>query len=102
MRSLSAAALLALCESGAHATPAERASALAGVAAPELHDDEIDALPVGARDALVLALREATLGSTYEGWAGVPRARSGSSLYLLLHVFIRERTARLPARRGDV
>ncbi len=72
MRALSAAALLALCESGAHATPAERASALAGVAAPELHDDEIDALPVGARDALVLALREATLGSTYEGWAECP------------------------------
>jgi hypothetical protein len=72
VRPLSAAALLALCEGAAHATPAERASALAEAAAPELNEEEVAALTIGTRDALVLDLRETTLGSTYEGWVECP------------------------------
>ena len=62
MRPLSAAELLNVWERGAAQQPAGRALALLAASCPEEGADALAALSVGARDALLLRLREWTFG----------------------------------------
>ena len=66
MPPLAAAQLLDVCERGRMMAPVPRALLLLGAAHPEASADALAALPVGRRDARLLALREHTLGPTLE------------------------------------
>ena len=72
MRALSAAEILDVWERGADRHPAERALALLAAACPEWSDDQLLALSVGGRDALLLAAREHTFGGDLTGTARCP------------------------------
>lgn len=66
MSPLSARELLTVWERGEHRRPAERALALLAAACPELEDEELAALPLGRREARLLALHQETFGPTLE------------------------------------
>lgn len=72
MRALSAAELLDLWEIGLPLPPARRALALIEAACPELSPRDLAALPIGRRDARLLALRELLLGPELTIVAGCP------------------------------
>jgi hypothetical protein len=61
--SLSAANLLELWEWGGSVHPIDRAVRLAAVARPDVPGNEVAAIPLGERDASLLALREELFGS---------------------------------------
>src|SRR4051812_10861451 len=62
MRPLSAAELLRVWERGHAEPPVRQALLLLTAAAPDAAADEAAGLPIGRRDALLLALRESTFG----------------------------------------
>jgi len=72
MRALSAWEILDVWERAGAAHPVDRALALLGAAMPETPRDEAAALPLGARDALLLRLRQATFGEALQGSAECP------------------------------
>jgi len=72
MRALSAADMLKVWELAQDRHPVDRALALLWFARPELGREALVELPVGRRDALVLALRERTFGETLEAQVACP------------------------------
>ena len=78
MRPLSEHELLGLWEVGQDQHPLDRALTLLGAACPELAWEEVVGLSVGARDALLLTLREQTCGPRLAGFVECPRC--GESL----------------------
>src|ERR1051325_6447984 len=62
MQALSASNLLRVWERALGRTTPERALALLAAACPEMSAEELDALSVGRRDRLLIALRERTFG----------------------------------------
>jgi hypothetical protein len=72
MRGLSEREILPLWERGAHRETLGRARALLAAACPELADDDAAALTVGERDALLLELRERSLGPALDGFVACP------------------------------
>jgi hypothetical protein len=73
MRPLSTRELLKVWEVGEYQHPLDRALILLATACPEQPWDELAALSIGKRDALLLALREQTLGPKINGFAECPR-----------------------------
>jgi hypothetical protein len=73
MRALSAHEILRLYDYGQNHLPAERAVALLALACPEVLPEDLVALPIGERDARLLAVRDMTLGPRLEGFAECPR-----------------------------
>ncbi|MFY1825769.1 hypothetical protein ACN47A_07640 [Myxococcus fulvus] len=73
MRSLTASELLGAWEAGYPHTSAGRALALLGAAFPERSLGALARLPVGARDSLLLSLREGTFGGAIWGLVACPR-----------------------------
>lgn len=71
MRSLTAAQLLDAWEGAAGRPPVERALALLAVACPE-PVEQLAALPIGQRDALLFELREQTFGAQLSAVADCP------------------------------
>lgn len=61
-----ASQLLDVCDRGRTMAPVDRALLLASVASPDVSHAALADLPVGRRDARLLALREHTLGPTLE------------------------------------
>ena len=72
MRALAAWEILEVWERTRAAHAVDRALALLGAAMPETPRDEVAALPLGVRDALLLRLRQATFGEALQGWADCP------------------------------
>jgi hypothetical protein len=72
MRGLSEREILPLWERGARCGTLGRARALLAAACPELDADAAAALTVGERDALLLELRERSLGPTLAGFVACP------------------------------
>jgi hypothetical protein len=72
MRPLAARDLLQVWEWGESRHPVDRALLLLSIACPERAWDELLALSIGQRDALLLALRELTFGSALDGFAECP------------------------------
>lgn len=72
MRGLSAAATLDLWETTQALGPVERSLALAAAADPPARIEELEALPLGLRDAWLLRLRIALAGRTLEATAACP------------------------------
>ena len=72
MRRLSASEMLDLWEQARDRPPAEQALCLACAACPEVPYDSATDWPVGRRDSVVLALREATFGSSLTTLAVCP------------------------------
>ena len=72
MRPLAARDLLQVWEQGEGQHPVDRALTLLGAGCPESSWEELVTLSVGQRDALLLALRELTLGSRLDGFATCP------------------------------
>lgn len=66
MRSLSAYDIVRLCEWGRNKHALDRALVLLRAAQPSAAPDSLARLPIGRRDALLLALRDRTFGSTFE------------------------------------
>jgi hypothetical protein len=64
--------LLSLWERGDGQSPSRRALALLAGAAPEADAEELTAMPVGRRDAALLALRERLFGSAFTGVTSCP------------------------------
>jgi hypothetical protein len=75
MRALSALELLAVWESGATESPAERALTVLAVANPEMSGEELAALGISRRDELLFSLREAMFGPEFSGVATCPNCR---------------------------
>lgn len=73
MQPLSPADILDLWQAGASLSPAERTLVMLRHAAPDCPAHVRACLPVGRCDALVLRLRQATLGDTLHGIAPCPR-----------------------------
>jgi hypothetical protein len=73
MRALSAHDLLEVREAGEHLHPLDRALVILAATCPELSWDELAALSVGQRDALLLAVREQTSGPRLEGFVECPQ-----------------------------
>jgi len=73
MRPLSAEQMLQVWELGQSRHPLDRALLLLAIALPERSPDELVRLSIGQRDALLLTLREATLGETMESFATCPK-----------------------------
>ncbi|MDH5178859.1 MAG: phage baseplate protein [Gammaproteobacteria bacterium] len=69
MRGLTPQSLLEVCEWAESEHPANRAVALLYAASPDTSWDELAALSIGRRDALLLELREKTFGRQLEGFA---------------------------------
>ena len=69
MPQLSPHAIVRVWEAGLAAEPLERALLMLGVACPDLAADEIQSLPVGARDARLFRVHEDTFGSTLQAHA---------------------------------
>lgn len=78
MRALSARDVLLVWEAGRERHAVDRALLLLGAALPRRSRDELAALPVGQRDALLLTLRERTLGPRLSCFVRCPRC--GGSL----------------------
>lgn len=72
MRALSAAVLLDVWERGQPLAPARRAVLLLEAAAPDEAPEALAALPVGRRDARLLALRAQTFGPRLESLVACP------------------------------
>jgi hypothetical protein len=72
MRGLSEREILPLWERGAGHGPLVRGRALLAAACPELDDDGAAALTVGERDALLIELRERSLGPALVGFVACP------------------------------
>lgn len=72
MRGLSEREILPLWERGAGHGPLVRGRALLTAACPELDDDGAAALTVGERDALLIELRERSLGPALVGFVACP------------------------------
>lgn len=73
MRPLSARDVLYIWELGQHQHPLDRALTLLEVALPDHTRADLANLSIGQRDALLLALREMTLGDTLESFAECPQ-----------------------------
>lgn len=73
MRVLTPAALLAVWERGYAQRPPERALSLLAAARPDLGAEELLRLPIGRRDAEILALREENFGSRFSGVTRCPQ-----------------------------
>jgi hypothetical protein len=69
---LTASALIELWEHALPAAPIDRASVILTAAWPELSAQDVAALPIGARDRLLLTLRAAAFGPVLEGKADCP------------------------------
>jgi hypothetical protein len=93
MRALGPAEILDAWERGRDVRPVERALALLGAAFPARSRDELAALPLGERDALLVALRGASFGDDLRALADC--AACGEPLEVAL------RCADLPPARGD-
>lgn len=76
MRPLSATQLLALWDAGQTRHPIDRALLALALAMPEEVPDELADRPVGWREVNLLALRNATFGSTLDGYAPCPSCGS--------------------------
>jgi hypothetical protein len=72
VRRLSAYDIVRLLEWGDDKHPVDRALALVRAALPELGAEQATRLPIGRRDAVLLALREATFGARLEIQARCP------------------------------
>jgi hypothetical protein len=72
MRTLSAAGIVEAWERGSRLVPAERALTLLAAACPDQTGDELAALPLGARDALLLTARERLFGAELASVARCP------------------------------
>ena len=72
MRTLSAADILDVWERGSGQAPAEQALMLLAAACPGRTSDELAALPLGARDALLLTTRQRLFGAELTGFARCP------------------------------
>jgi T4 bacteriophage base plate protein len=84
MRPLSAQDVIQLWERGQDRHPLDRALLLLANALPNMTADALTQLPIGQRDALLLSLRELTLGSKLESLAQCPHC--GESLEFTLDV----------------
>lgn len=80
----SAAALLAAWEQGAGQPPLERALTLLAAVDPSATPDALATLPIGERDARLLALRSATFGDAVEAAADCPACRERLELAFAL------------------
>jgi hypothetical protein len=78
VRALSARDVLLVWEAGRERHPVDRALLLLAAGLPRCTRDELAALPVGQRDALLLTLRERTLGGTLHCFVRCPQC--GGSL----------------------
>lgn len=67
MRALTAAEIVRLWETASRYHPVDRALAILQTVLPDLGHDELAALPLGQRGALLLALRRATFGDLLPG-----------------------------------
>ena len=72
MRILEPAELLAVWERGYAQQPVERALTLLAAALPELAAADLVAMPIGRRDAAILALRERNFGGRFTGVTSCP------------------------------
>ena len=72
MRTLSAADILDVWERGSGQAPAEQALILLAAACPGRTNDELAALPLGARDALLLTTRQRLFGAELTCFARCP------------------------------
>jgi uncharacterized protein (UPF0212 family) len=72
MRALSAHDILGVWEVGQTQSPAQRALTLLVAACPERSREELAAFSIGARDALLLSLRESVFGRQFSGLATCP------------------------------
>lgn len=72
MRALSATELLSVWESGSNQIPVRRALTILAVACPEASVDSLADLPIGRRDARLLALRERMFGPELNGITDCP------------------------------
>jgi hypothetical protein len=72
MRTLSAAGILEVWERGSSQTPAERALTLLAATHPELPEDALAELPLGARDGRLLTARAELFGETLASFARCP------------------------------
>ncbi len=72
LRALSASDLLNLMEQGAGLAPAGQALLMLRTSLPHTPPEELAALPLGRRDALLIQLRQRTLGDRIEGLAACP------------------------------
>ena len=77
MRPLSAYTIVRLWEWGLDRNLADRALALLVVALPDRSQDELASLPLGRRDALLLSLRERSLGPTLGSYSECPECGQG-------------------------
>jgi hypothetical protein len=73
MTALSASDILRIWEAGTGQDPVARALTILAAASPGTPRETLAALPVGRRDAQLLAVREETFGSTLESAASCPR-----------------------------
>jgi hypothetical protein len=84
MRPLSPIELVEVWEEGCASGAATRAHLLLSRTHPELSDRELDAMPLGVRDGLLMDLRQHLFGSTLESVLGCPRC--GESLEIAVDV----------------
>jgi len=82
MRALAPSELLALWERTLATTAGEQPLALAAVARPEAARDQLADLPLGERDALLMAVRERNFGPRVETVARCPRCDEALELAL--------------------
>src|SRR5262245_58004666 len=73
MSALTASDILRIWETAAGRDAVARALAILTAASPGTPREALSALPVGRRDAQLLAIREETFGSTLESVASCPR-----------------------------
>jgi hypothetical protein len=73
MTALSASDILRIWEAGTGQDPVARALTILAAASPGTPRETLAALPVGRRDARLLAVREETFGTTLESAASCPR-----------------------------
>jgi hypothetical protein len=82
MQALSGRDLVAVWESGLHASSAERALAILAACLPEARPDDLAALPIGERDRLLVAVHTATFGQDFQ--AQISCAACGQALEFCL------------------
>ncbi|MDF0677322.1 MAG: hypothetical protein P0120_23745 [Nitrospira sp.] len=84
MSSLSARSLLAVWERGASESPVVQALSLLAAAVPKTEISDLERLPIGRRDALLLTLREQLFGSRVQTVVVCPKCHD--NLDLAFHV----------------
>lgn len=84
MRPLSGQELLYIWENGAQLHPVDRALAILSIACPEIPQEGLPMLSIGRRDALLLEVREHTLGGQLAGFSQCPQC--GEKLEFDFHV----------------